>query len=331
MGNLFGKTLLIIGVLVGLGVGQVMAIDVDKLIIIAHRGASALYPEHTLEGYQKAIELGADFIEPDLVISKDGVLFARHDIYLSTTTDVAEHPEFADRKSFISKLGRNDWLITDFTLAELKTLRAIQARDGRDKSHDGKYQIPTFAEIINLAKSHNQKTGENVGVYPETKQPEFYKDLGFDFATLLLDDLSAGGAAGGELPVFIQSFGIDILVELAPLTQIPLIYLLDNQSQSSAIAEIKQYAGILTGIGPAKTMLMADDGAASQLMLAAIELGLKTHPWTFRDDDVGEGFENADDEYLSYMRLGIDGLFTDFTDTGVRLRQQFNNEKRDGK
>ena len=316
----------------GLGKVQIMPvnaqenIDVKVPIIIAHRGASGVYPEHSLEGYAKAIELGADYIEPDLVISKDGVLVARHDIYLSTTTDVASRPEFAHKERFVAQLGRKDWLVVDFTLAELKTLGVVQAREGRDKSHDGKYKIPTSAEIIELAKSHNQATGGNVGIYPETKQPKFYQQMGYDFAGLLMADLRTGGVANGELPVFIQSFDVAILHELAPVTQIPLIYLLENQPQGEATAEISKHASILSGIGPDKRMLMAAGTAPpapSPLMLKAQQLGLKIHPWTFRDDDIGSDFKTAEDEYLAFFKLGIDGMFTDFTDTGVRTRQMF--------
>lgn len=315
--------------LLGLLEGRVVMANAEETspIIIAHRGASALYPEHTLAGYQKAIEMGADFIEPDLVISKDGVLIARHDIYLSTTTDVAQHPEFEERKRFVAQLGRRDWLVFDFTLAELKTLRAVQAREGRDKRHDGKYEIPTLAEIIDLAKTHNEKTGDNVGIYPETKQPAIHEDMGYDFATLLLATLKDGGIAHGEVPLYIQSFEVDILLKLAPLTEIPLIYLLDEQDQDDLIEELRGYAGILAGIGPDKVMLRGDDGMPSPLMLAAQQLGLKTHPWTFRDDDIGEGFATAEEEYLAYFRLGIDGMFSDFSDTAVRLRAIYLNEK----
>ena len=296
-------------------------------IIIAHRGASAIFPEHTLAGYQKAIELGADFIEPDLVITKDGVLIARHDIYLSTTTDVAQHPEFAARLRFVAQLGRSDWLTVDFTLAEIKTLRAVQSRTGRSKSYDGQYEIPTLSEIINLAKSHNEKTGEHVGIYPETKHPELFADMGFDFAGLLLATLKNGGALEGELPIYIQSFNVDILLSLAPRTYIPLIYLLKNGNEDDIIAELETHVGMLAGIGPDKTMLMNADGSPTALMLASKILGLKIHPWTFRDDDLGAGFDSADEEYMAYLRLGVDGIFTDFSDTGVRLKQLYLNEK----
>lgn len=296
-------------------------------IIIAHRGASGLLPEHTIEGYQKAIEQGADFIEPDLVITKDGVLIARHDIYLSTTTNVAEHPEFADKKRFIPQLGRRDWLSMDFTLAEIKTLRAVQPREGRDKSHDGKYSIPTLAEIIALAKTHNQANGTNVGIYPETKQPSIFATAGFDFAKILLETLKEASAANGELPVYIQSFDVDILVEIAPFTDIPLIYLLENEDQDDLIVEMAEYKDILSGIGPDKRLLINDDFSASALLLAAKQMGLKVHPWTFRDDDVGDGFDSAEAEYLTYFELGVDGIFTDFSATGVRLKQEFLNSK----
>ena len=128
---------------------QPIAQPIAQPIVIAHRGASGYLPEHTLEGYTLAIDLGADFIEPDLVLSKDGVLVARHDIYLSTTTDIQSHAEFASRKRKIG--NREDWFTEDFTLAELKTLRARQAFTGRSRQYDGKFRIPTFQEVIDLA------------------------------------------------------------------------------------------------------------------------------------------------------------------------------------
>ena len=142
----------------------------DKPLVIGHRGASGYLPDHTLEGYKKAIELGADFIEPDLVATKDGVLVARHEPNISATTNVKDHPEFASRKrkAMVDGFEEEGWFVSDFTLAELKTLRAIQPMADRDQSHNGQYAIPTFEEVLALAKSEGERAKRTIGVYPET-------------------------------------------------------------------------------------------------------------------------------------------------------------------
>lgn len=149
-------------------------------LIIAHRGASGYLPDHTLEGYAKAIELGADFIEPDLVMTKDGVLIARHEPNLKDTTDVARRAEFASRKRkmMVDGVEEEGWFASDFTLAEIKTLRAIQPRADRSKAFDGQFQIPTFDEILALRAQKSKETGRQIGVYPETKHPTYHQQLG---------------------------------------------------------------------------------------------------------------------------------------------------------
>jgi glycerophosphoryl diester phosphodiesterase len=162
---------------------DVLAND-EQPIVIAHRGASGYLPEHTLEAYKLGIEQGADYIEPDLVLTKDGHFVARHDIYLSTTTDIEGRPEFANRKRTIN--DKEDWYVFDFTLAELKTLFAKQPWEGRDQSHNGKYRIPTFEEIFALVTAHNSNNEKKVGLYPEMKQPSVFKANGLDALTQIL-------------------------------------------------------------------------------------------------------------------------------------------------
>ena len=152
----------------------------DTPLVIGHRGASGYRPDHTLESYKLAIDMGADFIEPDLVATKDGVLVARHEPNITGTTDVATRPEFASRKTTKNVDGVNEegWFVSDFTLAELKTLRAVQPLSDRDQSYNGKFQIPTFEEVLDLAKAEGTKAGRTVGVYPETKHPTYHAKLG---------------------------------------------------------------------------------------------------------------------------------------------------------
>lgn len=202
----------------------------QKPLIVAHRGASGYLPEHTLEGYKLAIEQGADFIEPDLVSTKDGVLVVRHEPMLSGTTDVSTRPEFASRKTTrkVDGIDTTDWFANDFTLAEIKTLKAKQAFADRDPSHNGKYAIPTFQEVIDLAKAEGARTGRTIGIYPETKHPTYHAALGLAFEDKLLDMLKAAGWTEKTSPVFIQSFETGNLKYLRKKTQLRLVQLVDG-------------------------------------------------------------------------------------------------------
>lgn len=202
---------------------------VAKPLIVGHRGASGYLPEHTLEAYRLAIAQGADFIEPDLVATKDGVLIARHEPMMSGTTDVASRPEFASRKTTrrVDGIETNDWFAGDFTLAEIKTLRAKQAFADRDQSHNGKYQIPTFQEVVDLAKAESTRLGRTIGVYPETKHPIFHAAIGLPLEDRLLDALKAAGWTEKSSPVIIQSFETANLRYLRGKTQVRLFQLVD--------------------------------------------------------------------------------------------------------
>ncbi|MCU0526482.1 MAG: esterase-like activity of phytase family protein [Elainella sp. Prado103] len=197
--------------------------------VIGHRGASGELPEHTLEAYSLAITRGADFIEPDLVATKDGVLIARHEPILGSTTDVASRPEFADRKRsgvIDGVLYEDEFFASDFTLAEIKTLRAIMPQGYRTDLYDGVFQIPTLEEVINLVKQVEQDTGKKIGIYPETKHPTYHDDLGLSLEEPLLATLEATGFTDPDR-VFIQSFEVSNLKELNTKTDIPLVQLLD--------------------------------------------------------------------------------------------------------
>jgi glycerophosphoryl diester phosphodiesterase len=297
-------------------------------IVIAHRGASGYLPEHTLEAYALAIDQGADAIEPDLVITKDGVLIARHERYLSGSTDVASRPEFAARKRFDAFLEKDegrrleDWWVEDFTFAELRTLRARQPRANRSAEYDGLYVIPTFAEILALAARKSKEAGRPVGVYPETKHPDYFSAIGLDFKARLvsaLRDYEAG-------PVYIQSFVPEILQRLKGETDAKLVQLVEdrNGSPSVALADLAAYAD---GVGPQKSLL-----ASGEFIAEARRLGLFIHPWTYRLDQLS--LANADEAGLTarergvaemahaFAELGVDGLFTDFPDAGLDARRE---------
>lgn len=204
-------------------------LDGNPALIVGHRGASGYLPEHTLEGYKLAIEQGADFIEPDLVSTKDGQLVVRHEPMLSGTTDVATRPEFAGRKTTrkVDGVDTADWFASDFTLAEIKTLRAKQAFADRDQSHNGKYEIPTLQQVIDLAKAESTRTGRSIGIYPEIKHSTFHSAMGLAIEDKLLDQLKAAGWSQKNSPVIIQSFETANLKYLRGKTQLRLIQLVD--------------------------------------------------------------------------------------------------------
>ena len=201
----------------------------DTPLVIGHRGASGYRPDHTLESYKLAIDMGADFIEPDLVATKDGVLVARHEPNITGTTDVATRPEFTSRKTTKNVDGVNEegWFVSDFTLAELKTLRAVQPLSDRDQSYNGKFQIPTFEEVLDLAKAEGTKAGRTVGVYPETKHPTYHAKLGLPLEDRLLAVLAKYGYTTKASPVIVQSFEVSNLKYLRSKTQVRLVQLVD--------------------------------------------------------------------------------------------------------
>lgn len=296
-------------------------------IVIAHRGASGYLPEHTLAAYELAIDLGADFIEPDLVITKDGHLVARHDRYLSTTTDVAERPEFADRRRIGEGHDGADWFVEDFTLAEIKSLRARQGFPGRDASTDGRLEIPTFAEVIELVRRKSGELGREIGLYPETKSPGYHARIGLDFVPPLLAALRDAGYRDRDDKVFIQSFEPEILKRLRPKTKLRLVMLLFPRRELDPDAGptvpnvgLDEVAGFVDGIGPSKRLLVGPDGKPTGLVAAAHALGLEVHPWTFRDDRLPDGIAAPYDEYALFFELGVDGLFSDFPDTARSAR-----------
>lgn len=285
-------------------------------LVIAHRGASGVLPEHTIAAYQRAIDMGADYIEPDLVITKDGVLVARHDRHLSKTTDIATRAEFADRKREDAYHDGMDWFVEDFTLAEVKTLRALQPRAGRPTKFNGQYEIPTFEEILRLAKLASKSTGRPIGIYPETKQPTAFAAAGLRHDEAMLETLSAFGYDTATAPVFIQSFEMENLIRLNGQTDIRLIYLTETRP------DFTETARIVDGIGPYKKLLLTDVGEDTGFVAAAHAAGLAVHPWTFRDDALDPNFPDIEAEMSAYFALGVDGVFSDFPDTAIRVRDQ---------
>jgi len=341
-------------------------------LVIGHRGAHGYLPAHTLEGYALAIELGADFIEPDLVATKDGHLIARHEPNMIATTDVASRPEFAARRRKVAVDGvlEEGFFASDFTLAEIKQLRAVQDFAERPQQFNGKFEIPTLEEIIRLAKRKAEEKGRTIGIYPETKHPTYHKSLGLPLEKRLLSILADAGWNQRDAPVFIQSFEQSNLKELRKMTKVRLVQLVDADDVNAdgslsyvapfdrpydwtvsnnpvlkartfgffatdkGLREIKTYAD---GIGPWKRYIVSSvpaglpgPGEASRTLLPPNDLierahkaGLLVHTWTFRNEQrrlVSDYGGNPVNEYLQFFRLGIDGVFADFTDTAVAAR-----------
>jgi glycerophosphoryl diester phosphodiesterase len=203
--------------------------EANRPLVIGHRGASGYLPEHTLEAYALAIELGADYIEPDLVATKDGVLIARHEPNITNTTNVRSLPQFASRQRtmLVDGVAETGWFASDFTLAEIKTLRAVQPASERDQSFNGQYEIPTFDEVIELAQRRSREEGRTIGVYPETKHPTYHQQLGLALEDRVLHALQRRGWNHRSAPVFIQSFEQANLKYLRTKTSVRLVQLVD--------------------------------------------------------------------------------------------------------
>ncbi len=324
------------------------AANPERPLIIAHRGASGERPEHTLAAYELAIDQGADYIEPDLVVTKDLQLVARHENELSGTTDVAQRPEFEDRRRTKDVEGQRvaGWFSEDFTLAELRTLRARERVPGSRPAsarYDGLYQVPTFAEIVGLVRAKEAETGRVIGLYPELKHPTLMLEQeGIDMVDLMVTELKRFGLDGADAPVFVQIFEVGPLQRLDKLVDTPLIMLIsslggpyDEPSMRWAdmltapgLAEIAAYAD---GIGP--WLGHALDPATNEptgLVERAHAAGLKVHPWTLRKENGflpadlrGPGGNDAEGQYLrqwtAALKTGADGFFVDNVKEFVRL------------
>lgn len=323
-------------------------------IIIAHRGASGERPEHTIASYARAIEQGADYIEPDLVLTRDGVLVARHENEISETTDVADRPEFADRKATKTIDGEKmtGWFTEDFTLAELKTLRAkerLPLLRTANRAFDGQFEIPTFEEIILLAKAKEKEAGRRIGIYPETKHPGYFAAIGLPHEAPLLALLAKYGYTAKDDPLFIQSFEVGNLKALRGKTKLRLIQLMakdggpaDDPATSYAAmaspAGLKAVAAYADGIGVEKAMviprtLLGNLGEPTALVTHAHAAGLDVHVWTFRRENYflplaqrsglnPAGHGDLAGEIRAYLEAGIDGFFSDNVREAVEVARR---------
>ena len=327
-----------------------------RFLVIGHRGASGYRPEHTLASYELAARMGADYIEPDLVSTKDHVLVARHEPEISGTTDVASHPEFAGRRTtkMLDGVSTTGWFTEDFTLAELRTLRAKE-RIPDIRQHntifDGRYRIPTFQEVIDLSKRLSRELHRPIGIYPETKHPTYFQQKGLALEPELVYALERSGLNTRSARVYVQSFEVSNLKSLSHRLRVPLVQLLsatgapydfvakgDPRTYADLItpAGLKEVSTYADGIGPDKNMIIPRDAtgkllAPTTLVRDAHRAGLELHPYTFRVEntflpldfrssavpsDSGDLFA----EIATFRATGIDGLFTDNTDIAVAQR-----------
>jgi len=327
-------------------------------LVIAHRGASGYRPEHTLAAYRLAIGMGADYVEPDLVSTRDGVLVARHENEISGTTDVATRPQFADRRQTktIDGVPVTGWFTEDFTLAELKTLRAVERLSQlrpANTAYNGRFEVPPLQEIIDLVRLESRRTHRRVGIYPETKHPTYFASIGLPLEEPLLRTLKRNGWAHRGAPVYIQSFETGNLRKLNRMTTVRLVQLLSSTgapydlvaggdprtyrdlATPAGLAWISRYAD---GVGVEKTLLIPRDpdgflGRPTTLVRNAHRARLQVHAWTFRSENtfLPADFQLGSDpaahgdhfaEYRRFADLRIDGVFSDQPDHALAARRR---------
>ncbi|MGL5929627.1 MAG: glycerophosphodiester phosphodiesterase [Dermatophilaceae bacterium] len=335
-------------------------------LVVGHRGASGYRPEHTLEAYRLAVSLGADVIEPDLTMTKDGVLVARHEPEISGTTDVAERPEFADRRTTkpVDGVAVTGWFVDDLTLAELRTLRAKERlpelRPGSAR-FDGRFLVPTFDEVLALRKQLSRQSGRTIGVIPEIKHSTYLRAEGLNAERALVRSVQRHGLNTTRAPLWTQSFELTNLVELRETYRYKarLVFLataaggpydLTAQGRPQTYAELlapenlPRLAGVVDTLGPEKTYVIprnADGtlGEPTTFVDDAHAAGLAVVPFTFRaenaflptdyrigTDPAARG--RAADEVEAYFRTGIDGAFCDQPDVCVDARERLDDEER---
>lgn len=303
-------------------------------LVIAHRGASGYLPEHTLPAYRLAIQLGADYIEPDLVMTRDGVLVARHERLLGASTNVGALPQFAGHRSTRTVAGTEvtDWFVEDFTIAELQLLRARETRPELRRGNtafDDHFPIPTLAEIIGLLREEAARSGQSAGIYPELKEPAVFRARGLDPERALLAALASAGLPRQDVPVLIQSFDADSLKRLRALTGLALVQLIEGAppgGDPAPLPDLSAIAAYAQGVGAPKGLVMGEPA----LMSAARKAGLFVHGWTFRAENqyLAESFQRGSapgargelgGEIAAALDRGMSGFFTDQPDVGREI------------
>ncbi len=287
--------------------------------IIAHRGASGLFPEHSRPAYERAVADGADVLEPDLVPSGDGVLFTRHDAWLSRSTDVDAHAEYAERRA-AGIDGREDWWSDQFSADELRGLHAVQPFAQRDPSHNGRHPILDFEDVLDLAAAAGRP------VYPELKHPSWFAERGIDVVELLVSVLDRRGIRGLDAPAWVQCFEFEALRRVSRalgLRVFPLARFDLAAPRAALDLVVEATAEFAAGIAVDKRLLLLPDAAA--WVDRQHDAGREVHAWTFRDDVLAAQFAHPEEELVLAFALGVDAVFCDFPATGVRARKAFDH------
>ncbi|QER86181.1 glycerophosphodiester phosphodiesterase [Streptomyces tendae] len=331
--------------------------------VIGHRGASGYRPEHTLGSYQLALDMGADIVEAgDLVPTKDGHLVCRHEPEIGGTTDVADHPEFAGRRTTktLDGVQVTGWFTEDFTLAELKRLRAVErvpANRPHNTLYDGRWEIPTFEEVLRWQDEQTRRRGKQVWIYPELKHPTYFRKLGLGLEERVAKVLRRHGKDRKNSPVILQSFESTAVERMNELVGNPLVVLLDaagtrpwdftETGDPRTVDDLitpkglKEIASYAQGIGPTLNLIIPRDASGrltepTTLVRDAHRAGLVLHPYTMRNENpfLPAEFRKGSDPdaygdvfgaYRAYFATGIDGVFTDNPDTGLLAREDFVN------
>lgn len=272
-----------------------------------------------MPGYALAVEQGADVIEPDLVMSGDGVLYARHDLFLSRSTDIATRADFTGRAR--ERNGVRDWWVGDFDAAEFDRLRAIQPWPQRDHGHDGRHALPRFEAILDFAQGAGAARGVPLQVYPEIKHPDYFQGLGLDPVQAVIDTLQARGLAGPDAPVWLQCFDHEVLRDAHRRCGNPCFALFEEAGDTTSwTPRLRELADWAHGIAPDRQLLWDARGRDSGLVAAAHTAGLEVHAWTFRDDADPFPFADPAAALRAAFALGVDAVFCDFPDTAVAIR-----------
>ncbi|WP_435745568.1 glycerophosphodiester phosphodiesterase [Nocardioides sp. SYSU DS0663] len=343
----------------GAGQGKAPLTHPHAPLVVAHRGASGYRPEHTLAAYRLAVQMGADYIEPDLVSTKDGVLVARHENEISGTTDVADHPEFADRRTtkVIDGQPITGWFTEDFTISELKTLRAKErlpeVRPANTR-YDGRFEVPTFEEVLDLVRRLEKETGRRIGIAPETKHPTYFDSIGLSLEEPLARHLRRHDRDGRRAAVVLQSFETQNLRDLDRMVDAPIAQLISGSgapydrvaagdpttyrqmATRAGLAEIATYAD---WVGPTKDIVLPRDasgatGEPSDFVEDAHRARLKVVVWTIRDENrfMATNFRRGTDpdaagdvrsELIAFFEAGVDGVFADHPDSAVDAREDW--------
>ncbi len=279
--------------------------------IIAHRGASGVLPEHTLEGYQLALDQGADLVEPDLVPSSDGVLFARHDAVMGRSTDIASRASLGPRQF------EGDWRCHDLSASELDGLRAVQPFVARSHAHDGEFALPRWRQVLAWAEREAQRRGAPVVLYPELKHPAYFLAQGIDVARIFAESVQ-GLAASVQIRV--QCIESQALKQVRDATGLPCSLVVDQGSEWQRL--LGDHGGWISGLVADKRLLARERLDGVDLVGEAHAAGVRVDAWTFRDDQVGTGWPDAASEMGAAMETGVDGLFCDFPATGLLIRER---------